>query len=70
MINTMFLDGKDNLSSINEKHLKSSKIEIFSWPYALFKGLGSYVFIAFRLDSILNPQKESVPGENCQIGQF
>jgi hypothetical protein len=52
MINTMVSDGKT---------LKSSKIEIYSWPsrpYGQLQGLGSNVFfITFRLDSILNKQK-------------
>jgi hypothetical protein len=46
---------------MSEKSLKSSKIEIFSWPpgpCGQLQGLGSNVFfIAFRLDSILNKQK-------------
>jgi hypothetical protein len=46
---------------MSEKSLKSSKIEIFSWPsrpYGQLQGLGFNVFfIAFKLDSILNQQK-------------
>jgi hypothetical protein len=39
--------SQENLSSIREKALKSSKIEIFSWPpqpYGVLQGLGSIVF--------------------------
>jgi hypothetical protein len=38
----------ENLSSISEKLLKSSKIEIFSWLsrlYGQLQGLGSNVFL-------------------------
>jgi hypothetical protein len=40
-------DGKENLNSMSEKSLKSSKIEMFSLPprsYGQLKGLGSNVF--------------------------
>jgi hypothetical protein len=46
-----------------ENHQKSRSF------HGLIQGLGSIIFfIAFRLDSI--SQKDSVPGENDQNGQF
>jgi hypothetical protein len=50
--------SQENLSSIRENPLKSSKIEIYSWPSRPYgKVWVPTFFIAFRLDSILNKQK-------------
>jgi hypothetical protein len=39
--------SQENISSMSEKSLKSSKIEMYSWPprsYGQLQGLGSNVF--------------------------
>jgi hypothetical protein len=50
--------SQENLSSIRENPLKSSKFEFFSWPSRPYGQLqGFKFFIRLRLDSILNKQK-------------
>jgi hypothetical protein len=64
----------ENSRKLQEKSLKLSKIEIFSWPprqCGQFQGLGSNVFfIAFRLDSILNKQKIIKKIQLAEIANF